>query len=73
MLLFGGNLSSNGLNSFLRLRDFDFIIRAEPHGSTEETPSEEEVSMDGCLVRRGSLSEKDGGFFSALVQLSLLP
>ena len=50
MLLFGGNFSSNGLNSLLRLSDFDFIIRAEPHGSTEETSSEKEVSMDSVWL-----------------------
>lgn len=42
MLLFSGNLCSNGLNAHLSLRDFNFIIRAEPRGSAEETSSEEE-------------------------------
>lgn len=50
MLLFSGNLCSNGLNSLLRLRDFDFIIKAEPHGSTEENSSEEEVSTGGVWL-----------------------
>lgn len=52
------------LNSLLRLRDLDFIIRAEPHCSTEETSSEEEVSMDSvwlvethCLRRMEASSQ----------------